>query len=339
MIRSIKSNSSKECPGCKKQIRGGHKHLLNHMKNFTICRKKIEICLGCGKQFATKIHLQNHQRHQSGCNCYTQCIQNSEKLDHVNSLSLNTGPFITSKNYTNNKRKIFEVSQPIVMSNKQKGAKIQNQFENEIVPYHTHLSTNSNKSTSIPSTNITHFYGKTTLLRSKDIYQNNATKPQFESTKSIKYVHKGINKFTQKQSTESNDHSKCSSKNIHNNICSNDMFDDSTIIIDELNSLAHDLDKDAIEDDDKDVYNVEDDDISITSSYVLNNDDNESCNSSLSNISFNIDDSTSNAISTNISYDLKTITMPNSTFIYERICSNKTFLPGIRNVAVGSTIQ
>ena len=78
-------------------------------------------------------------------------IQNSEKLDHVNSLSLNTGPFITSKNYTNNKRKIFEVSQPIVMSNKKKHARIQNQFENEFLPYHTYHHSTSISSTSIPS--------------------------------------------------------------------------------------------------------------------------------------------------------------------------------------------
>ena len=71
-----------------------------------MCSKHVIICIGCSKQFADENHLRNHQRSQQASNPHTSCIHGFAKLEHVQTLSLDSTPFDTKLN-----NQVFAVEQ------------------------------------------------------------------------------------------------------------------------------------------------------------------------------------------------------------------------------------
>ena len=101
-----RSGKKKICPGCNIVINGGNQNLLAHMKKSSLCSKHILICIGCSKHFADENHLRNHQRSQQASNPHTSCIHGFAKLEHVQTLSLDSNPFDTKLN-----NQVFAVEQ------------------------------------------------------------------------------------------------------------------------------------------------------------------------------------------------------------------------------------
>ena len=78
----------KQCPVCNVWINGSNAQLKQHMSSFPECRKKLLCCHGCQGRFVNKEHLANHQKQMNRAGHF--CMQADEKLNHVQSLNLNS---------------------------------------------------------------------------------------------------------------------------------------------------------------------------------------------------------------------------------------------------------
>ena len=91
-----RSKRGKQCPACSKWVSSGNSGLVTHMKNHPICKQHLLICIGCNKEFANEGHLKSHQLQQRSSNPNSFCIQGFDKLDYVQTLSLNSSSLQTT---------------------------------------------------------------------------------------------------------------------------------------------------------------------------------------------------------------------------------------------------
>ena len=107
----MKTKKRKCCPGCNSFISGGSEQMVRHMSKKLKCSKHLKHCIGCNKVCADTVHLLNHQKQQQLKNPHTKCIHGLQKLDYVQTLTLQTSEF-SKKPISKNSNSVFSIEQP-----------------------------------------------------------------------------------------------------------------------------------------------------------------------------------------------------------------------------------
>ena len=140
----------KRCPGCNLHISGGSRSLLVHMKKRYQCSQHIVHCIGCNKPFTDDKNLKKHQITQQSIDPNTSCIQGIAKLDHVQTLTLDSNVFDSEVN-----NQVFTVEQECIFTQDTLLDEVQNnkkpKLSNKLKNPTTNVTSTSSSSSSLPS--------------------------------------------------------------------------------------------------------------------------------------------------------------------------------------------